>query len=371
MGKDTTVVFFEEGKDRLGADFIRLGAPDVVDLPVGYRSLPLIDTLHPRGSAHEGELSDHPFLQAGVSVITKLLLNVKDPRGRPIVKCQVVKDFETFRDLLDKRTAQLRVGGGDLFKGLVVRSYIFKPSGYFLEAGVFVVTRGRPNVLGPRDLPTDSQEVQDLLAHITGRSVRVSILDETGNASRGKNDPADDPANIDPTGSGTPLAICDQVEPVLTKPMAAVSMWQPQVVNDVVDVPVDGCRSPPLNDAMHSLGTTYEGQLSDHLFSGAGVSVGNASRGKNDPADDPANIDPTESGAPVAICDQVEPFLAKPMTAIIACLAANLATMFAMPAPHLKVATQFVGALVVTILISTFALGIFAAVRNLLVELCH
>ena len=83
MGKDTTVVFFEEGKDRLGADFIGLGAPDVVDLPVGYRSLPLIETLHSRGSAHEGELSDHPFLHAGVSVITKLLLNVKDPRGRP------------------------------------------------------------------------------------------------------------------------------------------------------------------------------------------------------------------------------------------------------------------------------------------------
>ena len=59
------------------------------------------------------------------------------------------------------------------------------------------------------------------------------------------------------------------------------------------------------------------------------------------------------------------------MTAIIACLAANLATMFAMPAPRLKVAAQFVGALVVTILMSTFALGIFAAVRNLLVELCH
>eukprot|EP01052_Picozoa_sp_SAG31_P042326 SAG31_NODE_6688_length_1924_cov_3.074521_2_plen_217_part_01 len=148
LDKDTTEVSFEGGgMDGLGVCFSPLAAPDHECSGRGgcCRGLPLIDTVHPRGSAHEGKLSDHPFLQAGrtnmilnlhtdtytvamysgVSVVTAVRLNVMGRRGRPTVKCQDVPDFETFRDLLDKRTAQLRAGGGDLFKGLIVHSYIF------------------------------------------------------------------------------------------------------------------------------------------------------------------------------------------------------------------------------------------------------
>eukprot|EP01052_Picozoa_sp_SAG31_P043653 SAG31_NODE_7341_length_1714_cov_4.182663_2_plen_160_part_00 len=90
--------------------------------------------------------------------------------------------------------------------------------------------------------------------------------------------------------------------------------------------------------------------------------TGNSSRGKNDLADNPANIDPTESGAPMAICDQVEPVLTKPMMAVNTYSSRTTPDLVA---SHLKVATQFVGALSLIMLISTFALGMIAVVRIL------
>eukprot|EP01050_Picozoa_sp_SAG11_P000996 SAG11_NODE_39_length_21630_cov_11.188658_15_plen_416_part_00 len=365
-----------KGTEKLGVSWGTVAVPDyefsdrryacvhdVVDPPVGYRTIPLIDAVYLPGSAHEGQLSGHMLVEAGITVVTRVHLNVMGPRGRLTVKRQLVQDFETFRDLLDKRTVQLRAGGDDLFKAFEV------------QACVSVVTQVHLNVMRPRGLPTaQCREAQDfktfcyLLASagmgLLARLVCV-LMDKIGNALRGKNDPADDAANIDPTESGAPMPICDRAEQFLTKPMTAINMRQPQVVHDVVELPV-GCRNLPLIDTLHPLGTAHEGKLSGYFL--AYVSVANASRGKNDPADEVANIDPTESGAPLAICDQVDP-LAKPMTTIDCSrstpdLVANIA---AMPAPRLKVAALFVGALVLIILLSTFARGMIAAVRNLLV----
>eukprot|EP01052_Picozoa_sp_SAG31_P022987 SAG31_NODE_1859_length_7052_cov_4.965051_7_plen_375_part_00 len=362
------LITLEEGAEKLGVSWGTVAVPDhefsdrqyagVHPPELGYRTLPLIDIVHPPGSAHEGQLSGHLLVVAGATVVTGVHLNVMGPRGRLTVKRQPVQDFETFRDLLDKRTAQLRAGaGGDLFKAFEV------------QACVSVVTQVHPNVMGPRGLANadcrrESQEFKtlcDLLASagvgLPARLVCVP-MDETGNALRRKNDPADDPANINPTESGAPLAICDQVEQVLTKPMATLNMRQPQVVHDVVDPPV-GCRNLSLIDTLHPPGNTNEGKLSGY-FLGAHVSVGNASRGENDPADGAANIDPSERDARLAICDQVEPVLTKPMTAFntySSRSAPDLATS------RLKVAAQSVGALVLIMLMSTFALGMIAAVR--------
>eukprot|EP01052_Picozoa_sp_SAG31_P037985 SAG31_NODE_4993_length_2814_cov_3.680663_1_plen_326_part_00 len=282
------LITLKEGTEKLGVSWGTVAVPDHefsdrqyagVHPPVVYRTLPLIDIVHQPGSAREGQLSGHLLVEAGVTVVTAVHLNVMGPRGRLTVKRQPVQDFETFRGLLDKRTAELRAGGGDLFKAFEV------------QACVSVVTQVISNVIEPRGLPTaDYGEAQDfkafcdLLARVHGlpaaRLVRAP-MDETGNASMGKNEPADDPASIDPTKVDARLAICDQVE-LVAKPMTAVNAY---------------------------------------------------SSTRNTPD-----------------------------------LATNLATMSAsVPAPRLKVAAQFVGALILIVLISTFALGMIAAVRNLLV----
>eukprot|EP01052_Picozoa_sp_SAG31_P040342 SAG31_NODE_5818_length_2310_cov_2.984622_1_plen_274_part_00 len=225
-----------------------------------------------------------------VSVVTAVRLNVMGPRGRPTVKCQDVPDFETFRDLLDERTAQLRAGGGDLLilggssciatfydagstpkewppVGIPEKQSEILPTRPTRGHGLFGIPEKqlesaplpaseRAATGSPPSSPAKVQDVKTFcdvlasvpsLAHITVRLGRLP-MDETGNALRGKNDPTDDPANIDPTKSGASLTLCDQVELVLTKPMATVNTYS-------------SCSTPDLATSRLKVTTQFVGAL--------------------------------------------------------------------------------------------------------------